>query len=93
MKIRVDGMGLVNVSDRHKRRLAELKRHWGAEAVYLRPTDDHKAIEARVLYTGIGAHIVMPILKGGQHEGIETVRHFRRFREGFRAGFRVAGMV
>jgi hypothetical protein len=65
MNIRVDGMGIVRVSDRHKRRLAKLKRNWGAEAIYIRPSADHKKINVMVLYTGTGPHISMPILKGG----------------------------
>jgi hypothetical protein len=63
MQIRVDGMGLVKVSARYKKPLAKLRRGWGAEAVYLKLSDNRKAIEARVVYTGTNAHLIMAILK------------------------------
>lgn len=64
MKVRVDGVGLVEVSDRHKKRLDKLKRGWGAEAIYFKMSNDHKAVHVNCIYTGIEPRIIMPVIKG-----------------------------
>ena len=63
MRVRVDGMGNVKVSDSYKKRIAKLKRDWGAEAIYMRMSPDRKSVNLMVLYTGTSPHLTMKVIK------------------------------
>ncbi len=50
MKVRVNGIGIVTVSDRYKAKLTKFKRDWGSESVSLRLSNDRKKVEVKTIY-------------------------------------------
>ncbi|MDD4931823.1 MAG: hypothetical protein PHG66_06810, partial [Candidatus Colwellbacteria bacterium] len=62
VKVRVEGWGIVTVSEVSKKKMEKFKRGWGSESVYLRFSPDRKFVQVRTLYTSM-AGVDMKVLK------------------------------